>query len=165
MRSLLAFFLAASPLLAAAQQWSWHEHGYPEDGFSVQFNGIVDVRPMKVGGAASPIERATRYQQAERTQVYTVAASLNRFGVDLGEGARRSFAGLDCDRNQSASEIDSPWGQGLELRGSRCVDGTFNAVARYHRSGRWFYQVVSLYKDSVEEASARYFLESFRVIR
>jgi hypothetical protein len=148
------------------QDWSWREHGYPEEGFSVEFNGMVDVRRMPVGGAKSPVVRGTRYVQAERTQVYTVAASLNRFGVNLSEGAQRSFAGLECGQRLTEHQVDAPWGPGLELRGSRCVDGTFNVVARYHRSGRWFYQVLALFKDKGgDEASARYFLDSFRVVR
>ena len=163
MRSLLALLLSAVSLAAAAQQWSWREHPYPEEGFSVEFNGLVNVRRMDVGGAKSPVVRGTRYVQAERTQVYTVAASLNRFGVNLSEGAQRSFAGLECGQKLTEHEVEAPWGPALELRGRHCVDGTFNAVARYHRSGRWFYQVLSLYKDSGDETNALYFLESFKL--
>ena len=81
------------------QEWSWREHGYPEEGFSVEFNGMVDVRRMPVGGAKSPVVRGTRYVQAERTQVYTVAASLNRFGVNLSEGAQRASPAWSAARS------------------------------------------------------------------
>jgi len=166
MRTLLAFLLAALPLAAAAQAWTWTEHGYPEDGFSVQFNGIVNIKPMRLGDASSRIVRGTRYMQSDRTQVYTVAASLNKAGVNLANGAHQSFAGLDCGKTLAASAVDMPWGQGVELRGEHCVDGTYEAEARYHRSGPWFYQVVALYKHKGgDAASARYFVESFRVVR
>lgn len=164
MRGLVAFFLAVIPLAAAAQQWNWTMHGYPEDGFSVEFNGLVTVRQMRFAGAdSSRVVRGTQYVQSGRTEVYTVAASLNRFGIDLAQGAQRGFARLECGKKLAESAVEAPWGEGLELRGSHCVDGTYNVVARYHRSGRWFYQVLSLYKDSSDEASALYFLESFKV--
>src|SRR5215510_12254514 len=48
---------------------------------------------------------------------------------------------------------------------SHCFDGTYRAEARYHQVGLWFYQVVALYKDQGGDAgSARYFVQSFRVI-
>jgi hypothetical protein len=166
MKHLLAVLLAAIPLTALAQQWSWRTHGYPEDGFAVEFDGIVTVRRMRLDDAAPRIVRGTQYMQSDRMRVYTVAASLNKAGVDLSEGAQRSFAGLECGIKLAESAVQMPWGPGIELRGEHCVDGTYEAEARYHRAGPWFYQVVALYKHKGGDAvSARYFVESFRVTR
>ena len=164
MKALVAFFLTVIPLAAAAQQWNWTTHGYPEEGFYVEFNGLVTVKPMRFAAPdSSRVVRGTQYMQSGGTEVYTVAASLNRFGIDLAEGAQQGFARLECGKRLTQSAVEAPWGEGLELRGSHCIDGTYNAVARYHRSGRWFYQVLSLYKDSSDEANALYFVESFKV--
>ena len=166
MRIVLVLLLAWIPLTAGAQQWTWTQHGYPEDGFAVEFNGIVNIKPMRLASASSQIERGTQYMVTDRTQVYTVAASLNKFGVNLFEGAQRSFASLDCGKTMATSAFDMPWGPGVEFRGEHCVDGTYEAEARYHRSGPWFYQVVALYKHKGgDAASARYFVQSFRVTR
>jgi hypothetical protein len=160
--ALLGFFVAS----AHAQPWNWTEHAHPEDGFAVEFNGMVTVKPMKLADAASRIERGTQYVQSDRLQLYSVAASLNRAGVNLAEGALRGFAGLACGKTLAENAIRMPWGDGLELRGENCVDGTYEAEARYHRVGRWFYQVVALYKRRGGDAeSARRFLDSFRVTR
>jgi hypothetical protein len=158
-------FLLAIPFAANAQQWKWTEHAYPEDGFRAEFNGPVTVQRMKIG-ARDQIVRGTQYLQEGQTYLYVVGASLNKFGTNLEEGAEKSFAGLDCRRRIGNEPVDSPWGEGRELRGADCVDGSYEAEARYHRSGAWFYQVIALYKDAGgDAASARYFLRSFRVTR
>ena len=60
--------------------------------------------------------------------------------------------------------IQTPSGPARELRGTDCVDGNYRAEARYHQAGLWFYQVMALFrKDVGDEASARYFLQSFKV--
>jgi hypothetical protein len=158
--------LLALSAAAHAQPWNWAEHDHPEDGFAVEFNGMVMVKPMKLADAASRIVRGTQYVQSDRLQLYSVAASLNRASINLAEGAQRSFAGLSCGRKLAESAIKMPWGEALELRGEHCIDGTYEAEARYHRAGLWFYQVVALYKHKGGDAeSARRFLDSFRLAR
>lgn len=166
MRALPVFaVLLATTFVASAQQWSWTEHAYPEDGFRAEFNGLVTVRPMKLG-AQEQIVRGTQYLQEGETYLYLVGASLNKFGTNLDQGAEKSFAGLDCRRRIGDEPVDSPRGEGRELRGADCIDGSYEAEARYYRSGAWFYQVIALYKDAGgDAASARYFLHSFRVTR
>ena len=167
MKRLLALLLAAIPLAAAAQQWSWTEHAYPEDGFRAEFNAPVTVRSMRLKGEGSEqVVRGTRYMLDERKRVYLVAASLSKGGVNLDKGVHDSFAGLECGVVLSDEPFDAPWGNGRELRARHCVDGTYRAEARYHRAGHWFYQVIALYKEAGgDEQSARYFLDSFRVTR
>jgi hypothetical protein len=165
-KSVCAALLALSSTMAHAQPWNWTEHAHPEDGFAVEFNGMVTVKPIKLADAASRIVRGTQYVQSDRLQLYSVAASLNRAGVNLGEGALRGFAGLACGKTLAESAIHMPWGEGLKLRGEHCVDGTYEAEARYHRVGLWFYQVVALYKHKGgDPESARRFLDSFRLTR
>lgn len=158
---------AALPTVAHAQQWNWTEHAYPEDHFRAEFNAPVTIRPMRLKGEGSDqVERGTQYMVSEGKRVYVVAASLNKGGVNFDQGVRDSFAVLECGVVLSDQPVDAPWGSGRELRARHCVDGTYRADARYHRSGQWFYQVFALYKDKGgDEASARYFLDSFRLTR
>ena len=162
----LIALLAVLPA-AHAQQWNWTEHAYPEDGFRAEFNAPVTIRRMRLEGEGSEqVVRGTRYLLDERKRVYLVAASLSKGGVNLDKGVHDSFAGLECGMVLSDEPFDAPWGPGRELRARHCVDGTYRADARYYRAGRWFYQVIALYKDAGgDEASARYFLDSFQVTR
>ena len=152
---------------ANAQQWNWTEHAYPEDGFRVEFNGPVMVRLIKGdAGARRLMLRGTQYLQEGETYLYVVGASLNQFGTDLDQGTEKSFAGLDCRKRVGDRPLAAPWGRGRELRGADCIDGSYEAEARYHQAGAWFYQVIALYKDAGgDAASARYFLQSFKVTR
>jgi hypothetical protein len=164
-KRLLLALLAAAPLVANAQQWSWKEHAYPEDHFAVEFNGPVNIRPMRLEGEAG-IERGTQYMLEGKTQIYLVGASLNKLSVDLDKGAEQSFTALQCRKVVADSPFDAPWGKGRELRGAGCIDGKYSALARYQQSGLWFYQVLALYRgDDGDASSARYFLQSFRVTR
>jgi|SRR6185295_14245542 len=164
-----AVFIALLALLPAAhaQEWTWIEHAYPEDGFRAEFNAPVTVRSMRLKGEGSDqVVRGTRYVVDERKHVYLVAASLSKGGVNLDKGVQDSFAGLECGMVLSDAPFAAPWGTGRELRARHCVDGTYRAEVRYHRVGRWFYQVIALYKEAGgDEASARYFVDSFRVTR
>jgi len=163
----LATLLATVSALAHAQQWSWTEHAYPEDGFRAEFNAPVMIRPMSLKGeGGEQVVRGSQYMVSEGKHVYVVAASLSKGGVNFDQGVRESFAGLQCGVVLSDAPVDAPWGSGRELRARHCIDGTYRAEARYHRSGRWFYQVLALFKDrGGDEASARYFLDSFRLTR
>ena len=153
--ALVTAVLLAIARSASAQEWSWTEHAYPEQGFRVEFNGPVLVKPLKVG------IRGTQYLQEGGTYLYVVAASL---GTNLDEGAASSFAKLDCRRRTGEEAVKAPWGVGREVRGADCIDGSYEAEARYHQSGDWFYQVIALYKEAGgDAASARYFLRSFRL--
>lgn len=162
----LAFCLAlALPFTGHAQ--NWRVHSYPEDGFEVQFSGFVSVKPVEVSAEIRErIVRGTQYMQDGGSHVYLVAASLNRYAVNFESGVEQSFAGLSCKTRLDDRALQSASGQARELRGSDCVDGKYRAEARYHQSGLWFYQVLTLFrKDVGDEASARYFLQSFKVIK
>lgn len=163
----LVAILVVLPAVAQAQQWNWKQHAYPEDGFSAEFNAPVTIRPMRLQGAGSDqVVRGTQYMMSDRRLLYVVAASLSKGGVNFDRGVQESFASLECGMILSDAPIEAPWGSGRELRARHCVDGTYRAEARYHRSGRWFYQVLALYKEAGgDEASARYFLDSFQVTR
>lgn len=157
--------LSVCPAVALAQQW--RAHSYPDEGFRVEFNGPVIVRPIELDAETRErIVRGTQYMQDGGTYIRVAAASLNRFNLNFDSGAEKSFAGLQCKTMLSDSPFDAPWGKGRELQGTDCVDGSYRAEARYHQSGLWFYQVLTLFqKDSGDAASARYFLDSFKAIR
>jgi hypothetical protein len=163
----VAFLLAIPFAVDAQQQWNWTEHAYPEDGFRVEFNGPVTVRRLKVDAdARARMVRGTQYMQDGETYLYVVGASLNKFGTQLDVGAEKSFAGLDCRRRTGDRPFAAPSGRARELRGADCVDGHYEAEARYYQSGAWFYQVIALYKDGGGDASsARYFMQSFKLTR
>ena len=165
--ALVAVFLLAVAFAAHAQQWNWIEHAYPEDGFRAEFNAPVRIERMRLkGDGADRVVRGTKYTLDERDHLYMVAASLNKGAVNFEKGVQEGFARLQCGVTLSDASFDAPWGKGRELSGRHCVDGSYRAEARYHRSGRWFYQVIALYKEaSGDVASARYFLQSFRVTR
>ena len=150
---------------SVAQQW--RVHSYPEDGFEVQFSGFVNVKPVEVSAEIRErIVRGTQYMQDGGSYVYVVAASLNRYALNFDNGVAQSFAGLSCKSTLDDRVIQSPWGRGRELRGTNCVDGKYRAEVQYHQSGLWFYQVLTLFrKDVGDEASARYFLQSFKVLK
>lgn len=165
LRWLLALVMLLAPLSAGAQKW--RAHTYPEDGFEVQFNGFVTVRPLNLPAEVSErIERGTQYLQEGESALYLVSASLNRQALAFENGVERGFAGLGCKTMVSDRVIEAPWGKGRALRGVDCVDGDYRVEAHYYHSGLWFYQVLALYREDVgDEASARYFLQSFRVVR
>ena len=166
-KAALTVLLVVLSAAAHAQEWSWIEHAYPEDGFRAEFNAPVRIRYLRPEGkGGDQVVRAARYMLDEGRRLYVVAASLSRGSVDFDGGVRRSFAGLECGMVLSDAPIEAPWGRGRELTARHCVDGTYRAEARYHRSGRWFYQVIALYKEAGGDVeSARYFLDSFRVVR
>ena len=166
-KAALAALLALVACAAQAQEWKWTEHAYPEDGFRAEFDAPVTIRRMRLRGEGSErVVRGTRYMLEERRRLYVVAASLSKGSVDFDRGVREGFAGLECGVLLSDAPIDAAWGTGRELTARHCVDGTYRAEARYHRSGRWFYQVIALYKEAGGDVeSARYFLDSFRVVR
>jgi hypothetical protein len=163
----VAFLLAIPFAAGAQQQWNWTEHAYPDDGFRVEFSGPVTIKRLKVDADASSLMvRGTQYMQDGETYLYVVGASLNKFGTQLDVGAEKSFAGLDCRRRTANRPFEAPSGHARELRGADCIDGSYEAVARYYQSGAWFYQVIALYKGEGGDASlARYFLQSFKVTR
>jgi hypothetical protein len=165
MARLVIFLVLALPFACQAQQW--RVHSYPEDGFEVQFSGFVNVKPVEVSAEIRErIVRGTQYMQDGGSHVYVVAASLNRHAVNFESGVEQSFAGLSCKAKVEDRIIPFAPGQARELRGSDCVDGKYRAEARYHQSGLWFYQVLTLFRtDAGDEASARYFLQSFKVIK
>src|ERR1051325_8719303 len=118
--------------VAHAQEWSWTEHAYPEDGFRAEFNAPVTIQPMRLQGEGSDqVVRGTRYMIEERRRVYVVAASLTKGGVNLDKGAHDSFALLQCGTALSDTPFEAPWGRGREVRARHCVDGTYRAEARY----------------------------------
>jgi len=159
-------FLLAGVIDAHAQ--SWKKHRYVTDGFEVEFSGDVQVKPTTLSAETKKkVVRATDYMQDAGTFVYAVAASLNKEGVNFDGGATASFAALKCKTTTGDTPMTLPGaGRGREFRGVDCHDGTMRAESRYYTTGKWFYQVITLFKkDGGGEKAARYFLLSFKLIK
>ena len=157
-------FLLAGAIDADAQ--SWKKHRYATDGFEVEFSGEVKGTPTQLNPETQKkIVRAMQYMQDSGNFVYAVAYSLNKQGVNFEEGSKSSFAALKCKTTTSDTPLTLPGGRGREFRGVDCHDGTMRAECRYFTTGKWFYQVITLFKkDGGDEKAARYFLQSFKLI-
>ena len=109
--------------------------------------------------------RSTNYQQDGGDNVYTVGASLLLVDVNFDNGVKQSFAALKCKITTSDKPLIFAAGRAREVRGTDCHDGNFRVEARYFTTGKWFYQVVALFKkDGGYSQGARHFVESFKVI-
>ena len=75
------------------------------------------------------------------------------------------YASLKCKATTCDVALALKDGRAREVRGTDCHDGNFRVEARYFTTGKWFYQVIALFKkDSGFDQGARRFVESFKVI-
>jgi hypothetical protein len=157
--------LLAGTIDAHAQ--SWKKHRYVTDGFEIEFSGEVKGTPTPLNPETQKkVVRAMQYMQDGGDYVYAVAFSLNKEGVNFEEGPKASFAALKCKTTIGDTPLPLPGGRGREIRGVDCHDGTMRAECRYYTTGKWFYQVITLFKkDGGDEKAARYFLQSFKTIK
>jgi hypothetical protein len=139
---------------------------YEADGFEVEFSGRIEVAQTEITPVlAKRLVRATNYLQEGSDFAYMVNVTIVRGPVNFSEGVKRSFQAINCRSIVSDTALPFPAGQGRELRGIDCHDGTARAEARYFAAGRRFYQVLFLIKKgSGDLQAARRFLESFKVI-
>ena len=156
--------LLAGRIGAHAQTWT--KHRYVADGFEVEFSGDVMVVPTQLSDETlKKIVRSTDYQQDAGDYVYIVGASLLLVDVNFENGIKQSFASLKCNATTRDAALALDDGRARELHGTDCHDGTFRVEARYFTTGKWFYQVIALFKrDSGFDQGARRFVESFKMI-
>ena len=157
-------WLLAGQIGADAQ--SWKKHRYATDGFEVEFSGDVKVVPTSINAETqTKIVRSTDYQQDSGDYVYIVGASLLLVDVNFENGIKQSYASLKCKTTTRDTALALKGGSAREVRGTDCHDGNFRVEARYFTTGKWFYQVIALFKkDSGFDQGARRFVESFKVI-
>jgi hypothetical protein len=150
----------------AAQAQTWKKHTYATDGFEVEFSGDVRVMPTNLNeDTLKKIVRSTDYQQDGGEFVFVVGASLLLVDVNFENGIKQSFAALKCKTTNSDAAVAFAGGRGREVLGTDCFDGNYRAETRYFTKGKWFYQVIALFKkDAGIDQSARRFVESFKVI-
>ena len=111
------------------------------------------------------VVRATDYQQDGGEFVYIVAASLTKTGVNFEKGSDASFAALKCKSKTKDVPLTVAGGRGRELAGTDCHDGNYRAETRYFTKDKWFYQALTLFKkEGGDVESARYFLQSFKIL-
>ena len=156
--------LLAGQMSAHAQTWS--KHRYVTDGFEVEFSGDVKVVPTQLNAETlKKIVRSTDYQQDDGDRVHIVGASLLLVDVNFDNGVKQSFEALKCKVRTKDAVLSFPGGRAREVFGTDCHDGNYRVEARYYTKGKWFYQVVCLFKkNSGYDQGARRFVTSFKVI-
>ena len=156
--------LLVGPMAALAQTWT--RHRYVTDGFEVEFSGDVKVVPTQLSAETlKKIVRSTDYQQDAGEYVYIVGASLLLVDVNFENGVKQSFEALKCKLRTNDAVLSFPGGRAREVFGTDCHDGNYRVEARYYTKGKWFYQVVCLFKkNSGYDQGARRFVTSFKVI-
>ena len=145
---------------------TWKKHVYKTDGFEVEFSGDTRVAPIEVNAETrSNIVRGTSYAQDGGEYAYLVGASLIRGEFSFEAGSSGTFASYKCKVTILDSALAFGMGHARRIQGANCLDGTYAAYTRYFTTGKWFYQIVALYKqDSGLDEAARHFVTSFKVI-
>lgn len=146
---------------------SWKRYTYAADGFEIEFPGTVKVTPTNISEQAKQrIVRSTDYLQDTWEFKYFVAATLFKQTVDFDEGARANFARLKCSTASPETPISVAPGRARERRGADCLDGSSSVETRFYATGKWFYQVIAVFKkEGGDAAAARRFVESFALVK
>ena len=146
---------------------SWKRYTYAADGFEIEFPGTVKVTPTNISEQAKQrIVRSTDYLQDTWDFKYFVAATLFKQTVDFDEGVRANFARLKCSSASPETPISVASGRARELRGTNCLDGSSSVETRFFATGKWFYQVIAVFKkEGGDTAAARHFVQSFKLIK
>ncbi len=176
-RTLLAATVALVSTAAVAQQQrapslsaadgavDWKKHTFAEDRFEIEFSGPVRSEPVPLDGQSRRrVVRSTHHLQETARAIYIVGAQHNADVVNFDAGIKGSFATLKCKATEPETDMPIGGGRGRELKGRDCFDGAMRAEARYYEVGKWFYQVMAIYAKDGDEAAARRFLQSFKVI-
>ena len=161
--------LAARPAttVAATPTVPWKKHSYPADGFEIEYPGTPRVTPTNMSEQAKQrVVRSTDYLQDTWEFKYFVYATLFKQSVDFDEGVRVNFARFKCKTTSPETPINVPGGRARELRGTDCMDTNSNIEARFYATGKWFYQVIAVFKkEGGDAAAARHFVRSFKSIK
>jgi hypothetical protein len=162
---LLSAFVLLLASAIDADAATWKKYSNTVDGFEVEFSGAVKVTPTEIDAeTAKKLVRSTNYLQDEGSYAYIVGATLLKGEVNFDAGVKASMGKFECKTMTSDTPLNFTGGRAREVRGTDCVNGT-RAECRYFTKGKWFYQVISLFKqDGGDVAAARYFLQSFKVI-
>ena len=170
MRQWLHMAIAATALLAftgfdAAGQ-GWRRVDYPEDGFSIEFSGEVQVSATGVDEESKDrILRSTDYLQDNDRSAFIVAATLVRYTVDFDNGVQASYGTLKCKTTLNDTPLDFAPGPARSVSGSNCgEDGSLSVEARYYSTGKWFYQVLAIFTKGEDDADALRFVNSFALL-
>jgi len=151
---------------SGAYAQTWTKHRYVTDGFEVEFSGDVKVVPTQLSAdVLAKLVRSTNYQQDAGEYVYIVGATLLVVDVNFENGVKQSFDALKCKSKTRDSTLDFPGGRAREIFATDCHDGNYQVEARYYTKGKWFYQVIGLFrKASGYDEGIRRFVTSFKVV-
>jgi hypothetical protein len=81
------------------------------------------------------------------------------------KGVRANFARLKGLTASPETPISVATGRARERRGTDCLDGSSSVQTRFYANGRWFYQVIAVFKkEGGDAAAALRFVQSFKLI-
>jgi hypothetical protein len=158
--------LAARPTTAAAAV-PWLKHSFSADGFEIEYPGTPRVTPTNMSEQAKQrIVRSTDYLQDTWDFKYFVHATLFKQAPDFEEGVKANASRFKCRTTSPAAPIKLSTGQARELRGTDCLDTGSSVEARFYAAGKWFYQVIAVFKkDGGDATAAHRFVESFTLVK
>ena len=151
---------------SAAYAETWKKNVYETDGFEVEFSGDIQTTPIELNAKTrANTVRSTSYMQNAGDYIYVVGATRVRGEVLFDAGSSASFAAYKCKVKILDSALAFGMGRARRIQGTNCGDCTYTAYTRYFTTGKWFYQIVALFKqDSGLDEAARHFVTSFNVI-
>ena len=157
---LLLVCLLAPYSTADAQTWT--KRSYPNEGFEIEFSGIVKVTPAVIPEESKDrVVFRTSYLQDGGKYAYSVTVQLQNVNVNFYPAVNAAYAKTECKVLVVDTALDFQGGQAHEFRGKDCRSG-FRIDMRFYTVGKWFYTVQAVYKDEVAaEAAGRRFVESF----
>jgi hypothetical protein len=138
----------------AVRAQGWNRFTYAIDGFEVEFSGNVLVSALPLDAKAR-IVRSTSYQQDGGDFSYMVNAVLVQDSVNFENGIRVGYGEMKCATAIRDTSFVLKAIRAREIHGADCVDGNYRAETRYFTTGKWFYQVIALYKRTAASTRAR----------
>lgn len=155
----VAFAFAAESAVA-----EWKTFRREADGFEASFSGEVKIAETQVTeDTKKRIVRSTDYMQDGGDDfVYIIGASLLKNDVNFDNGVKASYEALKCKTTKTDAAMTFSGGRAHRKSGERCFDDTMRVEARYYTKGKWFYQVIAIFKPAGSTDADR-FINSFKV--
>ena len=158
-------FISLLSLTLSAYAADWKQQKYTADGFQVEFSGATSVTDTEISAETKKlVVRSTNYLQDGGAFAYIASATLYKNGANIVKGSEASFATGKCNTKTQTDIAASVAGaKGLSFVGSDCDQGR-RWEARYFVKGKWFYQALAIFAADGDTASARHFLDSFKLL-
>jgi hypothetical protein len=156
-------FISLVGLTAGAHAADWKQHRYTADGFQIEFSGQISVKETEMSAETrEKVVRSTQYIQDGGPYAYLVTVGLYKGGVNFEAGIKSSLANSQC-KTSAGKAISIPGAtQGREVLGTGCKHGRWEA--RYFARDKSFYFILAIFPEDGDAESARYFLNSFKLL-